>query len=91
MIDVLRRGLLEEVQLEQDVIGQIFPCLDDLITLHRNFLTEMESRHHYSTHLSNSDKLIVQRIGDVLLQQVCVSVFKCVCVYVYVSCLYVSV
>ncbi|XP_053529669.1 A-kinase anchor protein 13 isoform X2 [Ictalurus punctatus] len=69
MIDVLRRGLLEEVQLEQDVIGQIFPCLDDLITLHRNFLSEMESRQHTSTHLSNRKNFIILRIGDILLQQ----------------------
>ncbi|GAA6090033.1 rho guanine nucleotide exchange factor 28-like isoform X4 [Tachysurus ichikawai] len=69
MNDVLRRGLLEEVQLEQDVIGQIFPCLDDLITLHRNFLKEMESRQRSSTHLSNSKNFIIYRIGDILLQQ----------------------
>ncbi|KAF4076238.1 hypothetical protein AMELA_G00212150 [Ameiurus melas] len=69
MIDVLRRGLLEEVQLEQDVIGQIFPCLDDLITLHRYFLNEMESRQQTSTHLSNRKNFIILRIGDILLQQ----------------------
>ncbi|XP_026767703.1 rho guanine nucleotide exchange factor 28 [Pangasianodon hypophthalmus] len=69
MSDVLRRGLVEEVQLEQDVIGQIFPCLDDLITLHRNFLTKMENRQHTSTHLSNNKNFIIHRIGDILLQQ----------------------
>ncbi|XP_060722630.1 rho guanine nucleotide exchange factor 28-like isoform X1 [Tachysurus vachellii] len=69
MNDVLRRGLLEVVQLEQDVIGQIFPCLDDLITLHRNFLKEMESRQRSSTHLSNSKNFIIYRIGDILLRQ----------------------
>ncbi|XP_046732562.1 rho guanine nucleotide exchange factor 28-like isoform X4 [Silurus meridionalis] len=69
MTDVLRRGLLKEVQLEQDVIGQIFPCLDDLITLHRNFLKEMETRRHISSHLSNHKNFIVHRIGDILLQQ----------------------
>ncbi|MCI4391092.1 hypothetical protein PGIGA_G00130340 [Pangasianodon gigas] len=69
MSDVLRRGLVEEVQLEQDVIGQIFPCLDELITLHRNFLTKMENRQHTSTHLSNNKNFIIHRIGDILLQQ----------------------
>ncbi|XP_060761500.1 rho guanine nucleotide exchange factor 28-like isoform X3 [Neoarius graeffei] len=69
MTDVLRRGLLEEVQLEHDVIGQIFPCLDDLLTLHRNFLTELENRHHTATHLSTNKNFIIHRIGDILLQQ----------------------
>ncbi|KAM9439937.1 rho guanine nucleotide exchange factor 2-like, partial [Clarias gariepinus] len=66
MRDVLRRGLLEEVQLEQDVIGQMFPCLDELITLHRNFLTEMENQQHTCTHLGN---FIIHRIGNILLNQ----------------------
>ncbi|XP_058273980.1 rho guanine nucleotide exchange factor 28-like isoform X4 [Hemibagrus wyckioides] len=69
MNDVLRRGLLEEVQLEQDVVGQIFPCLDDLLALHRNFLTEMESRQRSLTHLNNTKNFIIYRIGDILLQQ----------------------
>ncbi|KAK3534810.1 hypothetical protein QTP86_026081 [Hemibagrus guttatus] len=69
MNDVLRRGLLKEVQLEQNVVGQIFPCLDDLLMLHRNFLSEMEIRQCSSTHLSNGKNFIIYRIGDILLQQ----------------------
>ncbi|XP_049334972.1 rho guanine nucleotide exchange factor 28 [Astyanax mexicanus] len=75
MADVLRRGLQEEVQLEEDVIGQIFPSLDDLVTLHSNFLAAMETRrwgtrvagNHWN--YKNQKNYIVQRIGDVLLQQ----------------------
>ena len=73
MAEVLRRGLLEEVQLEEDVIGQIFPSLDDLITLHRNFLAAMETRRRSSSsaeNYRNYRNYIIQRIGDVLLQQV---------------------
>lgn len=106
MTDVLRRGLLEEVQLEHDVIGQIFPCLDDLLTLHRNFLTELENRHHTATHLSTNKNFIIHRIGDILLQQVCIifmrvhtvlmcvhPVFVCVhaCVCACVTCVNVCV
>ncbi|XP_026886480.2 rho guanine nucleotide exchange factor 28 [Electrophorus electricus] len=69
MIEVLRRGLLEEVQLEEDVIGQIFPNLDELIKLHRNFLTAMEMRQQDSTTSENHRNYVIQRIGDVLLQQ----------------------
>ncbi|XP_062843366.1 rho guanine nucleotide exchange factor 28-like [Trichomycterus rosablanca] len=64
MIGVLRRGLQEEVQLEQDVIAQIFPGLDELMDVHRNFLTTMESRR--PAHARNH---VLHRVGDVLLQQ----------------------
>ncbi|XP_072528140.1 uncharacterized protein [Salminus brasiliensis] len=75
MADVLRRGLQEEVQLDEDVIGQIFPSLDDLITLHSTFLTAMETRRRGSSTAGNHrnykhhKNYIIQRIGDVLLQQ----------------------
>ncbi|XP_076838314.1 rho guanine nucleotide exchange factor 28 [Brachyhypopomus gauderio] len=69
MIEVLRRGLLEEVQLEEDVIGQIFPSLDELIKVHRNFLTAMEIRQQDSTTSESRRNYVIQRIGDVLLQQ----------------------
>ncbi|KAL6468438.1 hypothetical protein MHYP_G00241150 [Metynnis hypsauchen] len=74
MAGVLRRGLLEEVQLEEDVVGQIFPSLDDLITLHRNFLAAMETRRRRfssAENCKNYKNYIIQRIGDVLLQQFC--------------------
>ncbi|XP_051521466.1 rho guanine nucleotide exchange factor 28 [Myxocyprinus asiaticus] len=69
MADVLRRGMLEEVQLEQDVIGQIFPRLDELMTLHKNFLIAMETRQLASRLPGKHINFIIRRIGDILLQQ----------------------
>ncbi|KAI4889884.1 hypothetical protein NFI96_029462, partial [Prochilodus magdalenae] len=71
MVEVLRRGLLEEVQLEEEVICQIFPSLDDLITLHRNFLSAMETRRQSSSIGEKYKNFIIQRIGDILQQQFC--------------------
>ncbi|XP_058600750.1 rho guanine nucleotide exchange factor 28-like isoform X6 [Onychostoma macrolepis] len=69
MADVLRRGLLEEVQLEQDVIAHIFPRLDELLALHRNFLVDMETRQRVSVHPGMHKNYIIRQIGDILCQQ----------------------
>lgn len=65
MNSVLRRGLREEVQLEHEVVAQIFPALDELMDFHRNFLSTMESRR--PAHTKN---YVMHRVGDALLQQV---------------------
>lgn len=70
MADVLRPGLLEEVQLEQDTISQIFPRLDELLALHRNFLKDMETRQWASIHPGSHKNYIIRQIGDILRQQV---------------------
>ncbi|XP_056330076.1 rho guanine nucleotide exchange factor 28 [Danio aesculapii] len=69
MADVLRRGLQEDVQLEQDIISQIFPRLDELLALHRNFLLDMETRQRASVYPGEHKNYIIQQIGDVLCQQ----------------------
>lgn len=69
MADVLRRGLTEEVQLEQDVIGQIFPRLDDLMAHHKNFLIALETRQWASVCPGSQRNYIIYRIGDILLEQ----------------------
>ncbi|XP_043114140.1 rho guanine nucleotide exchange factor 28 isoform X2 [Puntigrus tetrazona] len=69
MADVLRRGLLEEVQLELDAIAQIFPRLDELLALHRNFLIDMETRQRMSVQPEMHKNYIITQIGDILCQQ----------------------
>ncbi|ROL45159.1 Rho guanine nucleotide exchange factor 28 [Anabarilius grahami] len=69
MADVLRPGLLEEVQLEQDTISQIFPRLDELLAMHRNFLKDMETRQWASIHPGSHKNYIIRQIGDILRQQ----------------------
>ncbi|XP_062410013.1 rho guanine nucleotide exchange factor 28 isoform X2 [Sardina pilchardus] len=69
MAEVFRRGLREEVQLDADAIGRIFPCLDELVPLHRDFLSAMRERRHSSAHPDGDRNYIIHRIGDILLQQ----------------------
>ncbi|XP_056126789.1 rho guanine nucleotide exchange factor 28 [Rhinichthys klamathensis goyatoka] len=69
MADVLRAGMLEEVLLEQDTIGQIFPRVDELLVLHRNFLIDMETRQRVSIHLGKHKNYIILQIGDILRRQ----------------------
>ncbi|RXN18732.1 rho guanine nucleotide exchange factor 28-like protein [Labeo rohita] len=69
MADVLRPGLLEEVQLEQDMVSKIFPKLDELLALHRSFLVDMEARQRASIQPGMHKNYIIRQIGDILCQQ----------------------
>ncbi|KAI2656389.1 Rho guanine nucleotide exchange factor 28 [Labeo rohita] len=69
MADVLRPGLLEEVQLEQDMVSKIFPKLDELLALHRSFLVDMEARQRASIQPGMRKNYIIRQIGDILCQQ----------------------
>ncbi|XP_030643364.1 rho guanine nucleotide exchange factor 28 [Chanos chanos] len=69
MAEVFRRGMREEVQLDPEVIGRIFPCLDELLLLHRDFLCAMWERRNSSSYPDSDRNYIITHIGDILLQQ----------------------
>lgn len=70
MAEVFRRGMREEVGLDAEAIGRIFPCLDELLVLHRDFLSAMTERRNNSTQPDNEKNYLIHHVGDILLQQV---------------------
>ncbi|XP_043095102.1 rho guanine nucleotide exchange factor 28 isoform X3 [Puntigrus tetrazona] len=69
MAEVFRRGMREEVGLDVDTIGRIFPCLDELLLLHRDFLSSMRERRQSCVQSSSSKNYLIHRVGDIFLQQ----------------------
>ncbi|KAL1275041.1 hypothetical protein QQF64_027855, partial [Cirrhinus molitorella] len=69
MAEVFRRGMREEVGLDADTIGRIFPCLDELLFLHRDFLLAMRERRQSCVHNNSSKNYLIHRVGDIFLQQ----------------------
>ncbi|XP_016143171.1 rho guanine nucleotide exchange factor 28-like isoform X3 [Sinocyclocheilus grahami] len=69
MAEVFRRGMREEVGLDVDTIGRIFPCLDELLLLHRDFLSAMRERRQSCIQPNSSKNYLIHRVGDIFLQQ----------------------
>lgn len=70
MAEVFRRGMKREVQLDVEALERVFPCLDQLLAFHRTFFGAMKERRLGSAEPPGHRNYLVQRIGDVLLQQV---------------------
>lgn len=82
MAEVFRRGMRTEVQLDTEVVERVFPCLDQLLLLHHAFFAAMKERRQSSAQDQGHGNYLIQRIGDVLLQQVSwssASLFSLVC------------
>nr|XP_046230151.1 rho guanine nucleotide exchange factor 28 isoform X2 [Scatophagus argus] len=69
MAEVFRRGMKEEVQLDAEAVERVFPCLDQLLPFHHAFFAAMKERRHTSARSQGHRNYLIQRIGDVLLQQ----------------------
>ncbi|XP_011602975.2 rho guanine nucleotide exchange factor 28 [Takifugu rubripes] len=69
MAEVFRRGMKEEVQLDTEAVERVFPCLDQLLVFHHAFFAAMKERRHNSAQPPGHGNYLIQRIGDVLLQQ----------------------
>ncbi|KAI5608254.1 rho guanine nucleotide exchange factor 28 isoform X6 [Silurus asotus] len=69
MSEVFRRGMREEVGLDAEAIGRIFPCLDELLILHRDFLSAMTERRNNSMQSDNEKNYLIHHVGDILVQQ----------------------
>ncbi|KAM8828710.1 rho guanine nucleotide exchange factor 28 isoform 4-T4 [Spinachia spinachia] len=69
MAEVFRRGMREEVQLDPEALERVFPCLDQLLLSHHALFAAMKERRHSSAQRQGHGNYLIQRIGDVLLQQ----------------------
>ncbi|KAM4706790.1 LOW QUALITY PROTEIN: rho guanine nucleotide exchange factor 18 [Discoglossus pictus] len=69
MLKVYSRALKEELQYGNKEIQQIFPCVDDLLELHSHFLARFKERRKESLEEGSDRNYIIQKVGDILLQQ----------------------
>lgn len=70
MSDVYSRGMVQELQFEQQMVEKVFPCLEDLLVIHSQFFQRILERKKESL-LDRSDKnFVIKRIGDILVHQV---------------------
>lgn len=65
MQKVFAEGMARELHMQESRIKRIFPCLDDLITIHCSFLWRLRQRQRGSKYIDTiGDLLVDQFIGD---------------------------
>lgn len=69
MGDVYGRGMVTELLFEQPMVEKLFPCLDELISIHSQFFQKILERKKECA-VDKSDNFLIRRIGDVLVGQV---------------------
>ncbi|XP_074851528.1 rho guanine nucleotide exchange factor 28 [Carettochelys insculpta] len=69
MSEIFRKGMKEELQLDHSTVDKIFPCLDELLEIHRQFFCAMKERRQESCKGGNERNFVINRIGDILVQQ----------------------
>ncbi|XP_010004683.1 PREDICTED: rho guanine nucleotide exchange factor 28 [Chaetura pelagica] len=69
MSEIFRKGMKEELQLDHSTVDRIFPCLDELLEMHRQFFCRMKERRQESREAGNERNFVISRIGDILVQQ----------------------
>ncbi|XP_068781609.1 rho guanine nucleotide exchange factor 28-like isoform X6 [Struthio camelus] len=69
MSEIFRKGMKEELQLDHSTVDKIFPCLDELLEIHRQFFCRMKERRQESCEGGSERNFVISRIGDILVQQ----------------------
>ena len=77
-VQIYKKALTRQRILHPEEVGQLFPSLEDLVTLHGNLLVSLKDR------IASSKDELVTHISDVLLQAVslyiCMKIINlCVC------------
>lgn len=70
MSDVYSRGMMTDLLFEQQMVEKLFPCLDELISIHSQFFQRILERKKESLVDKSEKNFLVKRIGDVLVSQV---------------------
>ncbi|XP_074712454.1 rho guanine nucleotide exchange factor 28 isoform X1 [Strix uralensis] len=69
MSEIFRKGMKEELQLDHSTVDRIFPCLDELLEMHKQFFCRMKERRQESCEAGSEHNFVINRIGDILVQQ----------------------
>lgn len=70
MLKVYSRALQEELQFSSKAVSRLFPCVDELLDLHSHFLSRLKERRQESLEEGSDRNYVIQKIGDLLVQQV---------------------
>lgn len=70
MSDVYSRGMMTELLFEQQTVEKLFPCLDELISIHSQFFQRILERKKESLVDKSEKNFLIKRMGDVLVNQV---------------------
>ncbi|XP_069784127.1 rho guanine nucleotide exchange factor 18 isoform X2 [Narcine bancroftii] len=70
MLHVYCRGMEEELQPNnRHIVNRIFPCLRQLLEIHKSFFSRLKERQKSSLEEGSERNYLIQRIGDVLTHQ----------------------
>lgn len=69
MLKVYSRALREELQFSPKAISRLFPGADDLLEMHGHFLCRLKERRLESLEEGSACNYVIQKIGDLLVQQ----------------------
>ncbi|KAM8958431.1 A-kinase anchor protein 13 isoform 2-T3 [Lycaon pictus] len=69
MSDVYSRGMMTELLFEQQTVEKLFPCLDELISIHSQFFQRILERKKESLVDKSEKNFLIKRMGDVLINQ----------------------
>ncbi|XP_052023757.1 rho guanine nucleotide exchange factor 18 isoform X2 [Apodemus sylvaticus] len=69
MLKVYARALQEELQFSGQAVSRLFPCAEDLLDMHSHFLACLKERRQEFLEEGSDRNYVIQKIGDVLVQQ----------------------
>ncbi|NWV21202.1 ARHGI factor, partial [Origma solitaria] len=69
MLKVYSKAMREELQFPNTVINKLFPCVDELLEMHGQFLLQLKERRKESLEEGSDRNYIIQNIGDLLVKQ----------------------
>ncbi|XP_076980240.1 A-kinase anchor protein 13 isoform X2 [Tamandua tetradactyla] len=69
MSDVYSRGMVTDLLFEQQMVEKLFPCLDELISIHSQFFQRILERKKESSVDKSEKNFLIKRMGDVLVNQ----------------------
>ncbi|XP_008061928.1 A-kinase anchor protein 13 isoform X2 [Carlito syrichta] len=69
MSDVYSRGMMTDLLFEQQMVEKLFPCLDELISIHSQFFQRILERKKESLVDKSEKNFLIKRMGDVLVNQ----------------------
>ncbi|XP_075413984.1 A-kinase anchor protein 13 isoform X3 [Tenrec ecaudatus] len=69
MSDVYSRGMMTDLLFEQQMVEKLFPCLDELISIHSQFFQRILERKKESLVDKSEKNFLIRKMGDVLVNQ----------------------
>nr|XP_048684286.1 rho guanine nucleotide exchange factor 2 isoform X2 [Caretta caretta] len=69
MINMFRKGMLEDLQMDPALVQSMFPCVDELSEIHDRFLVQLLERRKESLATNSNKNFVIHHLGDILIQQ----------------------